>query len=136
MGTAAVSKKILVVDDEDSVRLFLQDFLFDRDFNAIAAATGEEALEKMAKEKPDIVLLDITMPGMSGLECLERIKEKFPKTVVIMMSAQTEVSLISRAKQLGAFDYITKPFSLEDLESELVNLIRQSGSAGSGEKPA
>ena len=133
MGIPPSGKKILVVDDEDSVRLFLQDFLFDREFNAIAAATGEEALEKMAKEKPDIVLLDITMPGMSGLECLERIRAAFPKTVVIMMSAQTEVSLIARAKELGAFDYITKPFSLEDLESELINLIHRSAT---GKNPA
>lgn len=133
MGIPAGSKKVLVVDDEESVRLFLQDFLFDRDFNALVAATGEEALEKISREKPDIVLLDIMMPGMSGLECLERIKAKFPKTVVIMISAQTEVSLVAKAKQLGAFDYITKPFSLEDLESELVDLIRKSDP---GKKPA
>ena len=117
------TRNILVVDDEEDVRLFLQDFLSERELNVLSAGSGEEALEIMAKETPDIVLLDVMMPGMDGLECLERIRKQYPKTTVIMITALNDESRISRAKKLGAYNYILKPFSLGYLESELMKLI-------------
>jgi len=117
--------KILVVDDEDDVRLFLQDFLSEREFQVAAAGTGEEALELIEKEVPDIALLDLMMPGIDGLECLERIKAKHPKVHVIMITALNDESRIAKAKELGAFNYILKPFSLGYLETELLKLIRE-----------
>ena len=117
------AKKILVVDDEDDVRLFLEDFLNQRDLQVSSAPNGGEALEKVEKEKPDIVLLDIMMPGMDGLECLRLIKEKFPKTIVIMITALKDKARIDKAKKLGAHDYIVKPFSLDYLESQLLKLM-------------
>lgn len=117
------SKKILVVDDEEDVRLFLQDFLQDREWKVLGAGSGEEALSLMAKEQPDIVLLDIMMPGMDGLEVLERIKRDYPHTNVIMITALNDEVRIHKAKQLGAHNYILKPFSLSYLEKELLGLL-------------
>lgn len=121
-------KKILVVDDEDDVRLFLQDFLSERDLDVMAASSGEEALEKIDQSKPDIVLLDVMMPGMDGLECLERVKKKFPEINVIMITALKDEARIARAKKVGACNYIVKPFSLAYLEQELMRLINEEKS--------
>src|SRR5689334_1437176 len=120
------TKKILVVDDEDDVRLFLQDFLSERELTVDVAGTGEEALQKIKAAPPDIVLLDVMMPGMEGLECLERIKRDFPKITVIMITALKDEVRIAKAKRLGAHNYIVKPFSLGYLESELMSLIQQT----------
>lgn len=119
----AETKKILVVDDEDDVRLFLQDFLSERDLNVLSAATGEEALEIVEREQPDIVLLDLMMPGMDGIECLEKIKKMYPNTNIIMITALNDEVRVARARKLGAHNYILKPFSLGYLETELMKLI-------------
>ena len=117
-------KSVLVVDDEEDVRLFLQDFLSERDMNVFAAGSGEEALEIMKRESPQVVLLDVMMPGMDGLECLEQIRRLHPKTAVIMITALNDETRINKAKKLGAHNYILKPFSLGYLETELMNLIQ------------
>ncbi|MCM8776499.1 MAG: response regulator [Candidatus Omnitrophica bacterium] len=119
-------KKILVVDDEEDVRLFLQDFLMERDMVVFSAGSGEEALEIMSREKPDIVLLDIMMPGMDGLELLSKIKQLYPKTSVIMITALNDEVKVHKAKKLGAQNYILKPFSLGYLEKELTKLISET----------
>ncbi|MBN1688755.1 MAG: response regulator [Candidatus Omnitrophica bacterium] len=120
----ANEKKILVVDDEDDVRLFLQDFLNERNLAVEAAGNGEEALKKIEANPPDIVLLDIMMPGMDGLTCLEQIKKKHPKIMVVMITALKDETRINRAKELGAHNYIVKPFSLSYLETELMKLFQ------------
>ena len=120
-----MAKKILVVDDEDDVRLFLQDFLSERSLQVEGAGSGEEALTKIAKNEPDIVLLDVMMPGMDGLQCLEEIKKKSPNLTVIMITALKDETRINKAKKLGAQNYIVKPFSLGYLETELMKLIPQ-----------
>ena len=112
-------KKILVVDDEEDVRLYLADFLEEREFSVDTAENAEEALGKLDKNLPDIVLLDIMMPGMDGLECLEKIKRKFQKVTVIMITALKNEALMAKALKLGATHYIIKPFSLSYLETEL-----------------
>lgn len=116
-------KRILIVDDEEDVRMFLHDFLSDRDFIVDTAANGEEAIEKFSQAVPDVTLLDIMMPGMDGLQCLEQIKKKFPKSTVIMITALKDESRMVKAKKLGAHDYIVKPFSLNYLETELSKLL-------------
>ena len=117
------TKKIMIVDDEEDVRLFLSDFLAEREFWVDTAGSGEEALEKLAKQSVDIILLDIMMPGMDGLECLDKIKQKYHKTTVIMITALKDEVKMARAKKSGAYDYIVKPFSLSYLETELTKLL-------------
>lgn len=117
------TKKVLVVDDEDDVRLFLQDFLSERDLQVGAAGSGEEALESIEQTKPDIILLDLMMPGMDGLECLEKIKKMHPEINVIMITALNDEARVAKAKKLGAHNYILKPFSLSYLETELTKLL-------------
>lgn len=117
-------KKLLIVDDEDDVRLFLEDFLSEREFQVITASSAEEGLELIERQIPDIVLLDLMMPGMDGLECLKLIKKKHPKIKVIMITALNDETKVELAKKQGAENYILKPFSLEYLESELLALIQ------------
>ena len=116
-------KKILIVDDEDDVRLFLADFISERDFGVETAADGEEAVEKVKKTKYDVILLDIMMPGMDGMACLEKIKKLSPSTVVIMITALKDETRMAAAKKLGAAQYIVKPFSLNYLETELLKFL-------------
>ncbi len=118
-----MTKKILIVDDEEDVRLFLADFISERDFIVDTAADGEEALEKVKKEKYDVIFLDIMMPGIDGITCLERIKKLSSAAVVIMISALKDESKMSAAKKLGAAQYIVKPFSLTYLETELMKFL-------------
>lgn len=120
-----IAKSILVVDDEEDVRLFLTDFLMDRDWRVLSAENASEALEIVEKHNPKVVLLDVMMPGMDGLECLGQIKKKAPATIVIMITALNDQERISRAKKLGAQNYILKPFSLTYLETELLSILEK-----------
>lgn len=104
--------------------MFLRDFLSDRDFEVDTAGNGEEALEKFPKYRPDVILLDIMMPGIDGIKCLEEIKKQDPNSRVIMITALKDESRMVVAKKLGAHDYIVKPFSLNYLEAELDKLLK------------
>ncbi len=107
--------KILVVDDEAMARKLLKDFLEVKGYDVITASDGKEALEKI-KEGPDIVLLDIMMPDMIGMEVLDKIKETSPSTVVIMVTALAENAIGVESIKRGAFDFVTKPIDLKHLE--------------------
>ena len=108
--------KVLIVDDEPDVRQLLYDFLTGRDYEVILAAGGLEAIDMVRREKPDLVLLDVVMPGMSGVETLRCIAEIDPPVRVIMVTANADIGLTSRLLAMGAVDYIPKPFDLEYLE--------------------
>jgi DNA-binding response OmpR family regulator len=108
--------KVLVVDDEPEVGHFLQDFLSLRGYEVVLAATGMDALAELETEKPDLVLLDVAMPGMDGVETLNRILAGAPVTRVIMITANADIALTSKLLALGAVDYIPKPFDLDYLE--------------------
>jgi two-component system, response regulator, stage 0 sporulation protein F len=108
--------KVLIVDDEPDVRQLLYDFLTGRDYEVVLAAGGLEAIDLVEREKPDLVLLDVVMPGMNGVETLRRIAEIDPRLRVIMVTANADIGLTSRLLAMGAVDYIPKPFDLEYLE--------------------
>ncbi len=108
--------KVLVVDDEPEVRHFLQDFLSLRGYEVVLAATGFDALTALKTQKPDLVLLDVAMPVMDGVETLSRIVAADPVVRVIMITANADISLTSRLLAQGAVDYIPKPFDLDYLE--------------------
>ena len=101
---------ILIVDDEAKIRRILALMLRDQRHEVREAASGEEALELAAAVKPDLVLLDLKMPGIDGLETLKRLKESLPETDVIMMTAFGTISSAVEAMRGGAYDYVTKPF--------------------------
>lgn len=111
--------KVLVVDDEKIIVNLLREFLQRKNYEVITAGDGLEALEKVRRESPKVVLLDINMPGMSGVDVLKNIKEYDPKVGVIMVTAMADEELGRSALSAGAFDYIMKPFDLEYLEKVL-----------------
>jgi DNA-binding NtrC family response regulator len=107
--------RVLVVDDEPGVRESLRMLLKERS-EILTAASGNEALRLLGSEPVDIVLLDILMPGMDGLEVLERVKEQNLSAQVIMLTATKTVKTAVSAMKLGAFDYVTKPFDIDELQ--------------------
>ncbi len=106
-------KNILIVDDEASIRESLMGILQDEGFRTSFARNGEEGLTMVKEESPDLVLLDIWMPGIDGIETLRRIKEAHPDQLVVMMSGHGTIESAVKATKLGAFDFIEKPLSLE-----------------------
>jgi DNA-binding NtrC family response regulator len=102
--------RILVVDDEYLIRWTLQQNLEKEGYEVLLAETGEEALDKVKEEAPDLVLLDIKLPGMDGYEVLEKALRVDQSIIPIMITAFEDVEKVVKAMRLGAFDYITKPF--------------------------
>lgn len=113
MDKLTMKKSILIVDDEESIRKSLSGILKDEGFNVSLASNGIEAIQKVEKERPDLALLDIWMPGLDGIEALKRIKAMSPKLVVIMISGHGTIETSVKATKLGAYDFIEKPLSLE-----------------------
>lgn len=111
--------KILIVDDEIEICDFLSEFFRDRNYDVVTASSGEEALIKIEKEKPNVLLLDVKMPGVNGLQVLQEVKQRYPKLKVIMVTAVETTDKIDEAFKLGADNYITKPLSLEYLENDV-----------------
>ena len=122
-GWNVTMNKLLIVDDEIEICEFLKSFFEDRDFKVAIASNGTQALEKVALFHPKVVLLDIQMPGMDGLQVLKKIKEMYPKVKVIMVTAVEAQEKIEEAMRFGADNYITKPLSLEYLEKDVQDKI-------------
>ncbi|MBI9075458.1 MAG: response regulator [Desulfatibacillum sp.] len=128
------SIKVLLVDDEDQFRATTKRILDKRGFDTLVAATGEQAL-KMMKEKPDVVVLDIKMPGISGHDVLHKIKDTNPDTPVIMLTGHGALPSAEKARDQGAYDYLSKPCSMDLLASRITDAHRQAGSENkNGEK--
>lgn len=108
--------KILTVDDQMGIDSFFYEFFTARNYEVFNALSGKEAIKIVEKEKPRIVLLDINMRGMDGIETLKRIKEIDKDVSVIMVTGVKDEDTEKKAKELGADDYITKPLSLEYLD--------------------
>jgi CheY-like chemotaxis protein len=107
--------KILVVDDEPEVRLVLTEFLESRGYEVKAVSSGSEALTIVDEVKPHVVLLDVTMPEMDGMETLKRLAALKPGLPIIMVTANADVDVTSKLLAMGAADYIPKPFDLDYL---------------------
>ena len=106
-------EEILVVDDEKNIRGSLEGILKDEGYRVRAAATGEELLKHVGQAVPDLVILDVWLPGMDGLQALEELKRLHPELPVIMISGHSTVEAAVKATKLGAYDFIEKPLSLE-----------------------
>jgi DNA-binding response OmpR family regulator len=108
-------QRLLIVDDEPKVCECLRLFFSAKGYAARCAYTGEQALESLLEDQPDIVLLDIGLPGLSGLEVLKRSRDLCPHAHVIMVSGYTDGETEETARAHGAKAYITKPFDFSDL---------------------
>src|SRR5262245_29244847 len=114
MDEEKIKRRVLIVDDEAGVRESLRMVLKDS-YDSVAVASGADALEALASGPFDVVLLDIVMPGMDGLELLEEVRSRYPRVPVIMLTATKTVKTAVGAMKLGAFDYVTKPFDVDEL---------------------
>lgn len=108
--------KILTVDDQMGIDSFFYEFFTARNYEVLNATSGKEAIEIVRKYKPRIVLLDIQMRGMNGIEALKKIREFDKDVVIIMVTGVKDDDVVKEAMDAGANDYITKPLSLEYLE--------------------
>jgi DNA-binding NtrC family response regulator len=118
--------EILIVDDEKNVRLMLRNSLSDGEYSIRTAINGEDALQKMAEQAADVVLLDMKMPGMEGIQVLRELQLKYPDARVIMITAYGSVETAVEAMKLGAIDYLRKPFSPGQIR-ELVRDVLERG---------
>ena len=118
-------EKVLVVDDEEAVRNLLQRVLNKAGYDVVTAADGEEALYKASLGETKVVLLDIKMPGMSGIEVLRRLTVDWPDYCVIMVTAVTDLDTAIEALKIGAYDYITKPFNQDDVKQKVQQAIEK-----------
>ena len=120
--------KLLIVDDEVDVRDFAANFFRKRKINCFTAASGEEALDLTEKEKPDLVLLDIKMDGIDGIETLKRLREKNSSLKVIMVTGRKpdDQEAFDKCKECGATDYIHKPLELDELEKVVMAQLNKT----------
>lgn len=122
-------KKILVVDDDAAHRLMLRAILTDEGYAVAEADDGATAVQAVRKAFYDLILMDVRMTEMDGLEALEQIKRSSPGMPVLMMTAYPSVPPAVKAMKLGALDYLTKPLDTDELRLRIAKLLRQSGSA-------
>ena len=119
-----MATKVLVVDDAAFMRIMLSKILTDNGYVVAGeAGNGAEAVEKYEELKPDIVTMDITMPGVSGVEAVQRIMKKDPEAKIIMVSAMGQQSMVVEAIRAGAKDFIVKPFNAERIVDAFRKII-------------
>jgi two-component system chemotaxis response regulator CheY len=121
-----MDKKIMLVDDAAFMRMMIKDTLSKNGFsNIIEANNGQVAVDTYAKEKPDLVIMDITMPVMDGLEALKQIRAADPNACVIMCSAMGQEAMVVDALKQGAKDFIVKPFKADRIMKTVTNILGQ-----------
>jgi two-component system NtrC family response regulator len=111
-----MNAKILVVDDEPEICEVISHYLGKKNYEVITATSAKEAMAKFSSEKPALILLDIRMPDMDGVECLKELKKMNKDIPVIMVSAVTDLDKAKETMKLGATDYLAKPIGFEALE--------------------
>ena len=120
-----LKEKILVADDEKSMREFLEIMLKKEDYRVSLASNGEEVLKLLERDIIDLILLDIRMPKMDGITALKKIKALSPETIVIMITAYASADTAIKAMKEGAYDYITKPFKIEEIKLIISNALER-----------
>jgi DNA-binding response OmpR family regulator len=121
--------KILVVDDEPSVGEVLSEFFTSKGYEVITASGGLEGLSKAEKHRPDVILLDVRMPDLDGITVLRRIREVNPWVGILMMSGNSDTEAAKETLQLGAFDYILKPFDFDYLDRAVHKMLTAAAPA-------
>lgn len=107
--------KILIVDDQFGIRILLNEVMIREGYETYQAANGVQALEIVQNHAPDLILLDMKIPGMDGIEILKRVKKIDSDISVIIMTAYGELDMIQEAKKLGAVTHFAKPFDIDDI---------------------
>jgi DNA-binding response OmpR family regulator len=130
-----MARTILVVDDEPTIREALVDALEADGFRVVAAADGREALARFRGERPDLVLLDLMLPELSGIEVCRIIRAESAVPIVMLTAKDSEVDKVV-GLELGADDYVTKPFSLRELSARIRALFRRSEQVAVAAPPA
>src|ERR1700722_20305639 len=120
-----VAKRILVVEDEDAIRETLRYNLAREGYQVLEAATGPDALSLARAERPDLILLDVMLPGLSGLDVWRVLRQESSTPILRLSATGSEVDKVVRL-QLGADDYVTKPFSFNELLARVTALLRRS----------
>jgi two-component system KDP operon response regulator KdpE len=117
--------RILVVDDEPQIRHALQVNLENKNYVVAAVASGEEALEAMTRQNPDVVIVDLILPVMDGIELTRRIREQSPVPIIVLSAIGDERKKVE-ALESGADDYVTKPFGIEELAARVKSALRRT----------
>lgn len=117
--------RVLVVDDEENVRNLLQRILGEAGYNVTTAASGKEALYKVSLGETELVLLDIKMPEMSGIEVLSKLTAEFPDTCAIMVTSVVDTETAIETMKLGAYDYIIKPFDRDEVLYKVLRALER-----------
>ena len=120
--------RILVVDDEPQIRRFLQVTLQGKGYAVTTAATGERVLQALANRMPDVVIVDLLLPGMDGMEVTRRVREQSAVPIIVLSAVGQERKKVE-ALECGADDYITKPFSIEELVARIRSVLRRAAGA-------
>jgi len=126
--------KILIIDDDKGLRTVLSDLVKSEGYEAFTAGNGKVALKEISTHSPDIVLLDIRLPGVDGMTILERIREIDKHIIIIMMTGHGDIKDAVRAIKLGAFDYITKPFNNDEIIAAVKKALKNRQTTG--DKPS
>jgi DNA-binding response OmpR family regulator len=119
-----MEEKVLVVDDEFEIRDVLSRFLTEEGYEIILASNGEEALELVERENPQVILLDILMPGIDGIETCKRLKENEKTRFIPVIMATALWDTYSEVIEAGAEDFVTKPFNLTELSHRVKSILR------------
>jgi DNA-binding NtrC family response regulator len=118
-----MSKKILIIDDEIDLCKAMVDGLNEYGYKAYAAYNGKDGLDMIAKVNPGLLLLDIRLPGMGGIQVMREIMAKFPNLVVVVMTGFHDIDIAKKAIDYGACEYLTKPVGLEELIKKYIRPI-------------
>ena len=118
--------RLLLIDDEEDVRYSIQRIFNSPEIELATASSGEEGLKLIPKFRPDLVLMDVRMGGMNGLETLRKIRVNDPKLLVILMTAYGTTQTAIEAMKLGAYDYLLKPFDVAKLKEVVANALKAS----------
>lgn len=123
MTPVVLGERVLVVDDEPDVRALLQDFLRPQGYQVRGVGDGAAAVREILHEAPNLVLLDIDMPTLDGIDTLRAIRAIAPEVRIVMISGKASLDVARRSLVHGAFDYITKPFDLEHLRDVVATAL-------------
>lgn len=127
MQTMSTQKKILIVDDEQSIRTLLEYNLKQAQYETVSVADGEEAVQKAESEKPDLILLDLMLPKMDGIDVCKTLKQRGIDIPIIMLTAKGDELDKVLGLEMGADDYMTKPFSPREVVARVKAVLRRSG---------